>query len=244
MTQHNHNELRRLYRDNQAEIEKTWQRRKQPKTQQETFALLVSCLLSSGAKWATVKKTMEKLRSGDTLFQSNIDEIETQLNCISGKYINKHRLAEYIIEARESFPFVYMVVKGIHSNQFSLNLNGIDQRDVRRSTDAQEFLNDLTTRGICPDGLRQLVRGIRAAGMKQASHFLASIGFEDYAILDLHVLRFLVTYGVIPEKPKNLTSARYREIENQMKAFSKSVGIPFHHLDTLWWQLGSASDDC
>jgi N-glycosylase/DNA lyase len=89
-----------------------------------------------------------------------------------------------------------------------------------------------------------LVLGIQGAGMKQASHFLASVGFEDYAILDRHVLDFLIRYGVIPEKPKSLTFSKYREIENKMKEFSKSVGIPSTHLDILWFELGSSGSDC
>jgi N-glycosylase/DNA lyase len=58
---------------------------------------------------------------------------------------------------------------------------------------------------------------------------------DDIAILDRHILKNLIKYGVIDEVPKSLTEKKYTEIEGKMRAFSKEIGIPFSHLDLLWW---------
>ncbi|MCX8179519.1 MAG: N-glycosylase/DNA lyase [Candidatus Aenigmarchaeota archaeon] len=79
-----------------------------------------------------------------------------------------------------------------------------------------------------------LVKNVKGLGYKEASHFLRNIGFsKDLAILDRHVLRCLVDFGVIDEIPKSLTAKKYLEIEEKMKHFAKSIGIEFVELDLL-----------
>lgn len=81
-----------------------------------------------------------------------------------------------------------------------------------------------------------LIENVRGLGPKEASHFLRNIGFgKDLAILDSHILKNLVRYGVIGEFPKSLTGRKYFEIEEKMKVFAGSAGIPFDELDLLFW---------
>lgn len=81
-----------------------------------------------------------------------------------------------------------------------------------------------------------LVENIKGFGMKEASHFLRNIGKgNNLAILDVHILKNLQEFEVIKEIPKSLTPKKYIEIEEQMKRFSESVGIPFDELDLLLW---------
>lgn len=81
-----------------------------------------------------------------------------------------------------------------------------------------------------------LVGNVKGFGFKEASHFLRNIGFgDDIAILDRHILKHLVKNNVIPEIPKSLTDKKYLEIEEKMKSFSESIGIPMAHLDLVWW---------
>ncbi len=76
----------------------------------------------------------------------------------------------------------------------------------------------------------------KGLGYKEASHFLRNIGFgNSLAILDRHILKNLVKYGVIAGIPKSLTKNRYLEIEQKMKEFSGKIGIPLSHLDLLFW---------
>lgn len=81
-----------------------------------------------------------------------------------------------------------------------------------------------------------LVKNVKGFGLKEASHFLRNIGFgDDIAILDRHILKHLVKNGVIHEVPKSLTEKKYLEIEEKMRHFAQSVGIPMSHLDLVWW---------
>lgn len=81
-----------------------------------------------------------------------------------------------------------------------------------------------------------LVKNVNGFGYKEASHFLRNIGFADnLMILDRHILRNLVEYGVIKEIPKNLNSRKYFDIEEKMIKFADEIGIPAVELDMLWW---------
>ncbi len=81
-----------------------------------------------------------------------------------------------------------------------------------------------------------LVENIKGYGYKEASHFLRNIGKGgNLAILDRHILKNLVLFGVIPEVPKSLSRSRYLYIEGKMREFSKEIGIPMDHLDLLLW---------
>ena len=81
-----------------------------------------------------------------------------------------------------------------------------------------------------------LVKNIKGYGLKEASHFLRNIGFgDDIAILDRHILKNMVKYGVIPEVPASLTGKKYLELEKKFIEFPKNNGIPPAHLDLVWW---------
>ncbi|MGB2600662.1 MAG: N-glycosylase/DNA lyase [Candidatus Omnitrophota bacterium] len=81
-----------------------------------------------------------------------------------------------------------------------------------------------------------LVRNVKGIGYKEASHFLRNIGFGQHlAILDVHILRNMVRYGVIESVPKNISRSVYLELENKLKGFAKKIGIPMDELDLLFW---------
>lgn len=88
-----------------------------------------------------------------------------------------------------------------------------------------------------PEDMREwLFDNVNGLGMKESSHFLRNIGFgKSLAILDSHILKNLVKYGVIEEIPKSLTKKKYLDIEQKMKEFSEKIGIPFDELDLLFW---------
>jgi len=240
----NLDQLRVTYQIRKLEVEKIWQRNKELKSDEEMFALLVSCIISSRAKWKSVKAAMNRLKNNRVLFVGNHDNIKQQLKGISGRYINIDRLADYILQARESFPFLSWIIRGILNNQISLTPQGLNFRDVCRLQDLGQLCELLQERRLSTEGLREMVKQIKGINDKQASHFLATLGFEDYAILDTHVLKQLVENGVITEKPKYLSHRKYTAIEELMKEFSKSIGIPFPHLDTIFWEEGSRGKNC
>ena len=63
----------------------------------------------------------------------------------------------------------------------------------------------------------QLVKNIKGFGMKEASHFLRNLGYENFAILDTHVLKTLKRNRIINKIPKTLTKKKYLEIEGILK---------------------------
>ena len=93
-------------------------------------------------------------------------------------------------------------------------------------------------RGLTRQALRAVVQQMKGAGDKQASHFLASLGIEGYAIIDTYVIEKLVEFDIIREKPKNLTSGQYRAIEQRLQKWCDEKAIPMHLLDMLWWRNG------
>jgi N-glycosylase/DNA lyase len=76
--------------------------------------------------------------------------------------------------------------------------------------------------------LAQTVKGI---GLKEASHFLRNVGYDDSAIIDRHIIRFLINYGFITAPPKTLTLHRYLELEELLRCFN----IPLSKLDLMIW---------
>jgi N-glycosylase/DNA lyase len=99
-------------------------------------------------------------------------------------------------------------------------------------------ISEQLSNGHSSPGLRSWLAGnVNGLGWKEASHFLRNIGHRDLAILDRHILRHLVTNGVIRNVPPVLTGKRYLAIETKFQAFSARVGIPMDELDLLFWSL-------
>ncbi len=81
-----------------------------------------------------------------------------------------------------------------------------------------------------------LVKNIKGMGFKEAGHYMRNIGIgEDLAILDRHILKNMKLLGVIDEVPGSLPPLVYRELENRLQSYSKSIGIPMDHLDFVLW---------
>ncbi|MFH1505467.1 MAG: N-glycosylase/DNA lyase [archaeon] len=81
-----------------------------------------------------------------------------------------------------------------------------------------------------------LVYNIKGLGYKEASHFLRNVGYDDYAIVDFHIVDLLVKEGII-EKPKSLTKNKYLEIEKVLKTIGKKMGLSLAELDLYLWYL-------
>jgi N-glycosylase/DNA lyase len=80
------------------------------------------------------------------------------------------------------------------------------------------------------------VENIKGLGFKEASHFLRNIGFDDYAIIDFHIIDILVDNKII-EKPKTLTKKKYIEIENTLKKIAKKTDLTLSELDLYLWYM-------
>jgi len=90
--------------------------------------------------------------------------------------------------------------------------------------------------GNGPEAREWLVANVKGFGYKEASHFLRNTGSRDVAIVDRHILRFLVREGLI-EEPKTLSRRRYLSIERLLGAIATEVGISLAELDLYLWYM-------
>lgn len=116
--------------------------------------------------------------------------------------------AKYLMELKEKFPM-------IKDNVREAKQKKTDPKELR------EFL----------------VNNVKGISYKEASHFLRNIGFRGLAILDRHILRNMLRYGAVDNLPKTLTKKEYLRLENEIKEFSKKVGIDMDELDLLFWSM-------
>lgn len=129
---------------------------------------------------------------------------------LKGRARFHNKKADYIVGAR-----------GLFKEKSCINvLSMIDRHDVIGTRD-------------------RLVENIRGYGFKEASHFLRNIGLgADIAILDRHVLKNLMKYGVIDRMPKSVGPRKvYIDIEDKMRVFSGKIGVPMDELDLLFWSM-------
>jgi N-glycosylase/DNA lyase len=80
----------------------------------------------------------------------------------------------------------------------------------------------------------EIVKGVKGLGWKEASHFLRNIGYKDYAIIDFHIVDFLVEYDLV-NKPNSMSQKCYLEIEEVLGEIAKKSKIDQARLDLYLW---------
>lgn len=172
---------------------------------EDIFAELVFCLLTPQSKAKSCESAVGCLIEMDLLLNGGEREIAEALRRKTRFHNTK---ARNIMEARKRFTW-----RGSLSIKSRIKGFGNPRK-------AREWLVD----------------NVRGIGLKEASHFLRNIGQgEELAILDRHILKNLVSLGVIEDIPSSMTRKRYLEIEDKMTRFSSKIGIPLAHLDLLLW---------
>jgi N-glycosylase/DNA lyase len=78
---------------------------------------------------------------------------------------------------------------------------------------------------------------IKGVGYKVASHFLRNIGFDDYAIIDTHIIDLLIEKKLISEPKNPYGKTSYQKIENELKAIAEKVNLSLGELDLYLWYL-------
>ncbi|RLF33710.1 MAG: N-glycosylase [Thermoplasmata archaeon] len=81
-----------------------------------------------------------------------------------------------------------------------------------------------------------LVKNVKGLGYKEASHFLRNIGFDDFAIIDFHIVDILESYGLI-EKPQFVSKEKYIEIEELLKKIAEHTNLTLAELDLYLWYM-------
>jgi thermostable 8-oxoguanine DNA glycosylase len=229
------NSLLAEYTKRKADLETQWQSKKRNRNLNEAFAIFVKCILSSRTKWIRVDTVVEELRQSGLLYSGSESTLIDPIRKIGGMVNYKNR-AEWIVEDWEIFPIVYWLVDSVQKGTIHFGDKGLTAEQIFNKKDFQNWINDIQKSGLSHESLREVVKTLKGAGDKQASHFLFSLGIEGYAVIDTYILKKLLEFGVIKEKPKNITSNSYRSIEENMSRFALSIGIPLHVLDMLWWR--------
>lgn len=170
------------------------------------FAELCFCICTPRSSALRCDEAIRMLTAKNLLFSGTANRIVPFLHKVN--YYK--RKAEFIVEAREKF-----TVGG----------------RIRIKKFIEEFLETNSAQEL-REWVDDNVKGI---GMKEASHFLRNIGIGNFAILDVHILKEMKQLGVINEIPESMNRLQYLEIEEKMKAFSKSIGIPLKELDLVLW---------
>jgi len=80
------------------------------------------------------------------------------------------------------------------------------------------------------------VTHIKGLGYKESSHFLRNIGFDDYAIIDFHIVDLLVNFNYI-SRPKTMTKKTYITIENILRSIAEQTGLTLGELDLYLWYI-------
>jgi len=65
---------------------------------------------------------------------------------------------------------------------------------------------------------------------------LRNIGYEEFAIIDFHIVDLLVREGLI-ERPKTLTPKKYIEIEHILFRIARKANLNLGELDMYLWYL-------
>ena len=200
-------ELKKSYQKKKIEIKERLQYFKKiwNKSDEDIFAELCFCLLTPQSKARAADRAIKNLMKNNVLLSGKRIQILRELR-IQGIRFPDNK-TKFIIEAREFF-----------------TRNG--RIDIKSKL----------KKGSVDSKREWLVKNVKGLGYKEASHFLRNIGLGfDLAILDRHIMKNLLKYGIIEEIPKCLTKKCYLSLENKMKEFSKKVNIPMADLDLLFW---------
>ena len=81
-----------------------------------------------------------------------------------------------------------------------------------------------------------IVKNIKGIGYKEASHFLRNIGYNNFAILDFHVVDNLIKHKVV-KRPKSWTKEKYLEIEDKLRGVAGKANLSLGELDLYLWYM-------
>lgn len=200
-------ELKKSYEKKKSEIKERLLDFKKVwnKSDEKIFTELCFCLLTPQSKARAADRAIKNLIKNNVLVSGKRNRILKELTS-QGIRFPKNK-TKFILEAREFF-----------------TQNGkidIKSRLKRGSVDSKR---------------EWLVKNVKGFGYKEASHFLRNVGLGlDLAILDRHIMKNLLKYGVVGEIPKCLTKKCYLSLEEKMRKFSKQIKISMADLDLLFW---------
>ena len=172
----------------------------------ETFFELVFVILAAGTSAKLALTTVDVLRKDDFVIKQDLNHIIEKLK---GCYRFYNLRGKYIYNTRE-------YIKFFHNNSFKKIFNDNSSHHERRSF----FSSNPKVQGV---------------GMKAASHFLMNVGFNDYAILDKHIINLMKECGLISVDFKTLNEKNYVAIEKILRAVGARHNLTLSSLDLVLW---------
>jgi N-glycosylase/DNA lyase len=85
----------------------------------------------------------------------------------------------------------------------------------------------------------RIVENFKGIGWKEASHFLRNLGYNNFAIIDRHVIKTLKEFGFIEKIPKSLNKKNYLEIENKLRELANKLKMSLAELDFYLFYISS-----
>ncbi|WP_297887343.1 N-glycosylase/DNA lyase [Sulfurihydrogenibium sp.] len=135
--------------------------------------------------------------------------------------------AEVGIEGFKSYPLekLYQIISS-HGHRFAV------QRAERivLLRDLEDFLIDIAKEKDGKKVRENLVKNVKGYGYKEASHFLRNVGFDDVAIIDRHISRFLFESGLVSPR-KTITKKVYLECEEALEKICQDLNLTQSELD-------------
>jgi N-glycosylase/DNA lyase len=204
-----HTRVRDTLETRLSEFRQIWERG----DEDEILAELLFCLLTPAARARAASQALNKLREEGLVLSGDGGCSEPE--------------ERVVLIARELNAVRF-------KNNKARNIVLAERRFTQRGTTS---IRTELLRFHTPQEMREwLVHSIRGIGYKEASHFLRNVGFfEDIAILDRHILRNLMRFGLVKRIPEGLSRKQYLDIEERMRALAKRLRIPLHHLDLVLW---------
>jgi len=101
---------------------------------------------------------------------------------------------------------------------------------IVRLRDKMEFLDRIVDMESGKEARELLVKEIYGYGYKEASHFLRNVGFDDVAIIDRHISRYLFEKGLVKPR-KTITRKVYLECEEALQKIVDEMGLTQSELD-------------
>ncbi len=94
----------------------------------------------------------------------------------------------------------------------------------------ESFLLEIAKKENGKEAREILAKEIYGYGYKEASHFLRNIGFNDVAIIDRHISRFLFEKNLVKLR-KTITKKVYLEAEEALENIAKELNLTLSELD-------------
>ena len=201
---------KQIYSDNKIAIQErisVFDRIREKGTNEEFFFELVYCILAAVTSAELAFKVHNILKQDRFVIKANKEQIIKKLKTCYRFY---NLRGAYIYETREFL-----------KNSYDFNL-----RKIVRESSSPELRRRFFVE-------KKEIVGVR---MKVASHFLRNIGFNDYAILDKHVIEIMKEFNLIDSLSKVPTNTKnYIKHENVLKDFGKQVNLTMGQLDFVLW---------